>query len=241
MPLLDHFHAPLYPTHRWESFHARWAVAIADALNDTLPARYFAETQVHLGSRVEADVVEFEHSGTGNGVANGAAGGVATATYAPPQAILTFPGPAEDDVTVEVRDRDRDSRVAAVVELLSPRNKDRDEARRAFAAKAVAYLRLGAGLIELDVVTSRSGNAHDDIVGILNLPDEFRLATPTGLSATAYRPALEVSGWPVSVWFEPLTVGTPLPIMPLWVRGLGFIATDLEASYSEACQRSRLT
>jgi hypothetical protein len=240
MPLLDHFHPPLYPTHSWESFHARWAVAIADSLNEMLPPRYFAETQVHLGSRVEADVVEFEHNGSGNGIANGSAGGLATATYAPPRPVLTFPGPTEDDVTVEVRDRDRDSRVAAVVELLSPRNKDRDEARRAFAAKAVAYLRLGAGLIVLDVVTSRSGNAHDDIVGVLNLGEEFRLTTPTGLSAVAYQPAHEASRRPVSVWFEPLAVGSALPVRPLWVRGLGFVPAELEVSYSEACRRSRL-
>jgi hypothetical protein len=241
MPLLDHFHAPLYPTHRWESFHARWAVAIADALNDTLPPRYFAETQVHLGSRVEADVVEFEHGTTGNGVANGSVGSVATATYAPPKPILTFPGPTEDDVTVEVRDRDRDSRVAAVVELLSPRNKDRDEARRAFAAKAVAYLRLGAGLLVLDVVTNRSGNAHDDLVTVLNLPDECRLTSPTGLSAVAYQPAVEPDRSTVSVWFESLVIGVALPVVPLWIRGFGFVPTDLEASYNEACQRSRLT
>lgn len=63
MPLLDHFHPPLFPVHSCESFHARWAVAIADALNDTLLPRYFAETQVHLGARAEADVVEFEHTG----------------------------------------------------------------------------------------------------------------------------------------------------------------------------------
>ena len=241
MPLFDHFHPPLYPTHRWESFHARWAVAIADALNDTLPPRYFAETQVHLGARAEADVVEFEHGGTGNGVANGSVGGVATATFAPPQPVLTFPGPTEDDVTVEVRDRDRDSRVAAVVELISPRNKDRDEARRAFAAKVVAYLRLGAGLVVLDVVTSRGGNAHNDLVSVLNLPDEFRLTNPTGLSAIAYQPASEADQRPVGVWFEPLTIGAALPGMPLWVRGFGFVPLDLEATYSEACQRSRLT
>jgi hypothetical protein len=237
MPLLDHFHPPLYPTHRWESFHARWAVAIADALNDTLPARYFAETQVHLGARAEADVVELEH----NGAANGTPGGVATATYAPPKPVLTFPGPTEDDVTVEVRDRDRDSRVAAVVELLGPRNKDRDEARRAFAAKVVAYLRLGAGLVVLDVVTSRSGNAHNDLVSVLKLPDECRLTSPTGLSATAYQPASEADQRPVGVWFESLTVGTALPGTPLWVCGFGFVPLDLEATYSEARQRSRLT
>src|SRR5688572_22173122 len=160
MPLLDHFHPPLHPTHRWESLHARWAVAIADALNETLPPRFFAETQVHLGSRAEADVVEFDLGAT----TNGPAGGVATAAYAPPRPVLTFPGPAEDDVTVEVRDRDRDARVAALVELVSPRNKDRDDARRGFAAKMAAYLRIGAGLIVIDVVTSRGGNPHDDLV-----------------------------------------------------------------------------
>lgn len=239
MPLLDHFRPPLYPTHRWESFHARWAVAIADALNDTLPARYFAETQVHLSARAEADVVEFEHAATANGTMNGS--GVATATYAPPKPVLTFPGPTEDDVTVEIRDRDRDSRVAAVVELLSPRNKDRDDARRAFAAKLVAYLRFGVGIVVLDVVTNRSGNAHDDLVDVLKLTDECRLTSPTGLFAVAYRPASESDSRPVGVWFEPLTVGAGLPPMPLWIRGFGFVPLDLEATYAEARQRSRLT
>lgn len=242
MPLLDHFHPPLHPTHRWESFHARWAVAVADALNDTLPARFFAETQVHLGERVEADVVEFEqHTEIGNGLANGSPGGLATATYAPPQPLLTFPGPTEDDVTVEVRDRDRDSRVAAVVELLSPGNKDRDNARRGFAAKAAAYLRLGAGLLVLDVITNRSGNAHNDLMAVLNLPDEFLLLNTTGLTATAYRPVTGVSSRTVDVWFESLAVGRLLPVMPLAVRGFGFVPIDLEATYTEACTRSRLT
>ena len=56
MPLLDHFHPPLSVERRWESFHARWAAAIADALNDgRLPARYFAEMQIHSGPRVEIE------------------------------------------------------------------------------------------------------------------------------------------------------------------------------------------
>ena len=60
VPLLDHFHAPLYPQRSWESFHSRWANSIADALQKTLPERYVAEVQMHLGSQVEADVAEFE-------------------------------------------------------------------------------------------------------------------------------------------------------------------------------------
>ena len=36
MQLLDHFHPPLSMVRHWESFHARWAAAIADVLNDEL-------------------------------------------------------------------------------------------------------------------------------------------------------------------------------------------------------------
>lgn len=59
MPLLDHFHAPIYPRHDWESFPARWAVALSDMLNGLLPPRYPAEVQIHISRQVEADVAEF--------------------------------------------------------------------------------------------------------------------------------------------------------------------------------------
>jgi hypothetical protein len=48
MPLLDHFHPPLYARRSWESFHSRWANSIADQLNEQLPSRYFAEVQLYL-------------------------------------------------------------------------------------------------------------------------------------------------------------------------------------------------
>ena len=65
MQLLDHFHPPLSTVRHWESFHARWAAAIADVLNDAiLPSEYFAEVQVHVGSRVEVDVGTFEYAST---------------------------------------------------------------------------------------------------------------------------------------------------------------------------------
>jgi hypothetical protein len=46
MPLLDHFHPPLSVGRHWESFLARWTVAVADGLNESLlPAGYFAEIE----------------------------------------------------------------------------------------------------------------------------------------------------------------------------------------------------
>ena len=45
MPLLDHFHPPLYPRRHWESFHTQWASCIAASLNASLPDDFFAEAQ----------------------------------------------------------------------------------------------------------------------------------------------------------------------------------------------------
>lgn len=77
MPLLDHFRPPLSVTRHWESLHSRWASAIADALNgDGLPAGYYAEEHVHLGSLVEVDVATFE----GKSVAGVSVAATGTAT-----------------------------------------------------------------------------------------------------------------------------------------------------------------
>ena len=104
MPLLDHFRPPLYPRHSWESFHTRWANAIADNLDRTLPRRYFAEVQTHLGTQVEADVAELERppeieeTPSTNGP-----GGVAVQVYAPPAPLLVMPALFPDDLEVQVR------------------------------------------------------------------------------------------------------------------------------------------
>ena len=60
--LLDHFHPPLSQERHWESFHAAWTVALADALYQILPPNYVAEEQVHAGPSVEIDVATFDQS-----------------------------------------------------------------------------------------------------------------------------------------------------------------------------------
>ena len=96
MPLLDHFHPPLSSMHSWEPFQNRWANAIADMLDRTLPSRFFAEVQVHVGNQVEADVAEFDTAPAGTG--NGAGGGVAVQTWAPPAATQTVSIVFPDDI-----------------------------------------------------------------------------------------------------------------------------------------------
>src|SRR4051812_23625646 len=128
MPLLDHFQPPLFPLRRWQSFHGYWAAAIGEGLNALLPPRYYAEIQTHTGTDIEADVAEFTLADAPpNG--NGSAGGVALQTYAPPATTLTLPAVFPDDLEIHVYDTRDGATLVAVVELVSPANKDRPEHR----------------------------------------------------------------------------------------------------------------
>src|SRR5271157_1126778 len=85
MPLLDHFHPPLSVARYSESFHARWASAIGDALNDgRLPSSFYAEIQTHVGPRVEIDVATLDQPDS-----SASSGGTATLTA--PELVTTAP------------------------------------------------------------------------------------------------------------------------------------------------------
>jgi hypothetical protein len=241
MPLLDHFRPPLatrFP--RWDSFHSFWAVAIADYLNRLLPRRYVAAVHAHLGSQVEADVAEFERAVAPEDELSNGAGGVATQTWAPPVANMVLPAVFPDDLEVQVLDELEDGRIVAVVELVSPRNKDRPESRRAFGAKCAAYLQRGIGLVIVDIVTSRQFNLHNEMIGVMGWGDAFAMPAGTTLYAVAYRPARRQEKNEIDVWPVALAVGGNLPLLPLALKGTRAVPLDLEAAYSDARQRSRL-
>jgi hypothetical protein len=239
MPVLDHFRPPLYPTHSWESFHMRWAGVIADTLDRVLPRRYFAEVHTHLGAEVSSDVAEFEQAAEPR-QDGAAAGGVAVQTWAPPAATLVLPFVYPDDLEVRVLDERDDARLVAVVELVSPRNKYRPEARRAFAAKGAAYLQRGIGMVVVDLVTTRQANLHNELIDVLRLDESFRRGDDGSLAALAYRPAHREGQDQVDVWAVPVQVGGALPVLPLALRGAGPVPLDLEATYTEVRQRCRL-
>jgi hypothetical protein len=245
MPLLDHFHPPLYPERRWESVHALWAAAIVARLNETvLPALYYAETQVHIGSRVEVDVATIERlsSGTSRSARpdNGPVATLEAEVWAPPEPALVIPGVFPDEIEVQVFGMRTGAQLVAAIELVSPGNKDRPETRRAFAAKCSSYLQLGIGLVVVDVVTDRLINLHDELMQLMERPDAFAFPGAAPLYAVAYRPARREAGDQIDCWPHPLGVGQALPTVPLALRGGPTLPLDLEATYTEARRRSRL-
>jgi hypothetical protein len=242
MSLLDHFHPPLSQERHWESFHAVWATEIVGMLNQSvLPPSYFAEAQVHVGSRIEVDAATFERDGVRSAEANRNSGGVVVDTWAPPATAMVMPTVFPDEVEVQVLGGPTGAHLVAAIELISPGNKDRPETRRAFAAKCASYLQLGIGLVVVDVVTERPGNLHDDLVTLLQQDERFRFPTDAALYTVAYRPARrEPGGDQIDIWPVPLALGQSLPIMPLALRGAATLPLDLKTTYMEARQRSRL-
>src|ERR1700693_3697218 len=163
MPLLDHFHPPLSDDRHWESFHASWANEIMATLNQgVLPPGYFAETQVHFGSRVEVDVASLQRPemSSASPANNGA---VAVQTWSATD-VLMMPAVFPDEIEVQIIQKSGGPTLVGAIELISPRNKDRQEARRAFATKCVAYLQLGVGVLIVDIVTERQANLHDELI-----------------------------------------------------------------------------
>ena len=243
MPLRDHFHAPLFPQRSWESLHSRLAVAIADHLDSVLPSRFIAEVETHLGSHVEADLAEFERGDDGEwkaALGNGPGGGVAVEPWAPPVATWSMPAVFPDVFEVQVWDEGDDMRLVAVLELVSPRNKDRPESRLTFASKCAAYLQRGIGLVVVDLVTDKRFNLHNELVPLLNLDSSYAMAEDPHLYVVSYRPIQRGDSSLIDAWPSALSVGATLPLVPFCLRGFRAIPLDLEALYEGTCRRARI-
>lgn len=243
MPLLDHFHPPLHGPRRWEGFHHAWATFIAQQLNQqALPAGYFAESEISVGPELEIDVAAMEAAQPQSAVLD--SGPSATAVWAPPRPEISVAVSFAhlEGYEVRVYQEMAGAQLRAAIELVSPANKDRPGSRRTFAAKCAGYLRLGIGLIIVDMVTDRTGDLHKELFEVLEVKPERAAAweASTGLYAVAYRPVTTRKRPRIEAWPQTLELGKPLPTLPLWLSLDLCVPLQLEASYVETCASLRI-
>ena len=146
MPLRDHFRPPVSKRSSWEGFHGGWPMRIVEELAPRLPDGFVAEPRVQLGSFYEIDVCTFEQYEVGERVSRSAResnAGIATASHVLPVPTLTLDAEFPEQYSYEVLifDLERDRRLVAAVEIVSPANKDRPESRQLFVAKCFNLLR----------------------------------------------------------------------------------------------------
>jgi hypothetical protein len=223
------------PVHDWtrvpsglfHEFHQSWSVRIKDSLNSGLmPRGYYALVEQKVDGP-EPDVIAVEKKGRDKG-----AGGPPAAVLEPPRTALT--AHVASDAVRYARRANRISirhplgEVVAVVEIVSPGNKDSRNSIRSFVEKAVAFLRNGIHLLIVDLFPPSDRDPQGIHKAIWDeLTDEpFSLPAGKSLTLVAYQAAGDITAY-----IEPISVGDALPDMPLFLAPGEHILVPLEATY----------
>jgi Protein of unknown function (DUF4058) len=223
----------------WDSVRPLWLVYLLEDAQEQLPEGYKA----FLGGVPSLTV------GSANGKPD-----VSVRQWGPaptPETAPTTTGILEPDleatVTVPLDPQravhiDFHGQLIAAIEIVSPRNKDRADAKETYTNRYLGYLRLGVHLMLVDVLPRPKGFSFSDaITGALGL----ELPPLPSPFAAVYRvgelvPVKDDLGNLVGLWRRPLQVGQPLPTLPLPLNVHQAVTIDLEETYHRAAKRAYL-
>ncbi|MDY3561169.1 DUF4058 family protein [Gemmata sp. JC673] len=229
------------PAEIYHDFHGSWLYAIRGALNGgALPPGYYALAEQMMRT-FGPDVLTL-HNPAGNGSHNGSprelpnsSGGVAVAE-APPRARVEakekrVPLP-QGQRRLSVR-HVSDHRMVAIIELVSPGNKDGVSNFDAFVGKACGVIHAGLHLIVIDPFppTRRDPNGVHGAIWKELTDKEFVQPTDRPLTIAAY-----CAGEEVTALVNPLAVGETIPDAPLFLDAERYVQVPLEATYQSAWQ-----
>ena len=134
---------------------------------------------------------------------------------------------------------ERERRLVAAVEIVSPANKDRPDSRQLFVARCFNLLRRDVCLSIIDLVTTRQFNLYVELLAVLQRSDPA-FDPPPALYAVTCRKRHEGRGTKLDTWARPLAVGQPLPSLPVWLSEMLTVTLEFEASYEETCRVLRI-
>jgi len=224
------------PIHDWtrveagdfHHFHQCWVVAIGNALNGgLLPPGYMALAEQVTGRPIP-DVVTLQ----AREPKEGPEGGIAVAT-APPTARLI----AKIEKVNYAKRADRvvirhgRGKVVAIIEILSPGNKESRAALRSFVEKAADILNQGVNLLVVDLFPPTSRDPQGIHKAIWDeLGDQPFVAPPDKpLIVASY-----IGGDIPTAYVESVGIGDELPSLPIFLSETRYIPAPLEATYQEA-------
>jgi hypothetical protein len=232
----------LMPAHDWtrvfpgtfHDFHSAWIIHLKETLNaGVLPDEFFALAEQHSGDAVP-DVLTLSRFPRRNGGVTTSGGLLVAET--PPKVSLCVE--ADEDVvyrtlrrTIAIRHR-TGRELVAMVEIVSPSNKASQPALDQFVDKSASAIRQGIHLLVIDLVPP-SPRDPQGIHGEIwkHVGGDFRAPPARPLTLVAY----EAAQLP-KAFVEPISVGSELPPMPLFLDIGRYVNTPLEATYMAAYQ-----
>jgi hypothetical protein len=237
MPLHDWTDRP-----GWEGVHHLWITELLRWVKPRLPEQYRAfigsAPLLAIGGppeRPDLGVRQWS-SDPGSEPAPGAALPSGDAMQIEPDeeiAVATF-----DPVTALFVGRH--GRLVSVVEVISPRNKDRPVSRNSYLARYLSYLMGGVHLVLIDVHRRPlSFSFADGIAKELQMAQPA-LPTPSAVSYRVGEPAA-AGGRMLAIWRRPFSIGQPLPTIPLPLTEELSVPVELEPTYQAAAADAYLT
>lgn len=232
------------PVHDWilveagifHDFHTVWIGHLRTALNDgLLPEGYYALAEQHAGRPI-TDVLTLHASPVAKEPLPlpPATGGTAVAE-APPRVSrrqTIEPAALVRRRTLAIR-HVSGHRLVALLEIVSPANKDRAGHIEEFVAKAVSALDLGVHLLLVDLFPPGRCDPHSIhgliLQGLEQSDEPYDLPEKQPLTLASY-----AAGPQVEVYLEHIAVGAALPDMPLFLRPDRYIQVPLESTYQAA-------
>jgi Protein of unknown function (DUF4058) len=209
----------------WSSFHSKFVVALADAIEAQLDAAYYVEveTRTYLDDEGGGLLVGIPDVGVilGNVAESKNATAVAEPLVSSRFQKVTLPMPQEvRERYLEIREVDS-GKVITAIELLSPKNKRAGDGRKSYESKRALILGSLTHLIELDLL--RAGQALP-ITNVQSISDYQIL-----LSRSDQRPQADLYSFSIRDAFP--TIPIPLQTSEL--------AIDLQTVFNGVYQRSR--
>jgi hypothetical protein len=224
------------PIHDWtrveagdfHHFHQCWVVAIGNALNGgLLPPGYMAIVEQVTGRPIP-DVVTLK----GREPKDGSEGGIAVATAPPSERLIAkFERINYAKRADRVVIRHGRGEVVALIEILSPGNKDSRIALRTFVEKAADILNQGVNLLVVDLFPPTPRDPQGIHKAIWDELGDQPFEAPPGkpLIVASY-----IGGDIPTAYVESVGVGDVLPSLPIFLSETRYIPAPLEATYQEA-------
>lgn len=227
------------PIHDWtrvdadifHAFHHDWITDISRTLNrGLLPPDYYALPEQFAGG-LGPDVLTLRRPGTNGGAPP--KGGVAL-VLAPPRVRFRMQAEANRYAAkakaVTIR-HVSNHQVVAMVEVISPGNKNNQNGLNAFVSKPREALAAGIHLLLIDLFppSSRDPQGIHYAVWGEDCGADYALPPDKPLTCVAY-----VGGPGAEAFVEPVAVGDALPEMPLFLTTDVYVSMPLEATYQSA-------
>jgi hypothetical protein len=114
-------------------------------------------------------------------------------------------------------------------------NKDRAEHRNIFVAKCAALVQKRIAVSIIDFVTARKFNLYSELLAFIGHTDPTFGDSPPPLYAASCRWTMKANRTIFEAWSHELSIGQPLPILPLWLSTDLVVPLELESSYEQSC------